>query len=402
MNILKNCKLVIIGGGILGTTIAREAAINKLFSEIFIIEKESVLGAHSSTRNSGVIHAGFYYYPESFKAKFCAEGNKIMREYCLKNSISINKCGKVVVSSSELEEKVLFELYKRGIANGSELQILDKTKLVKYETYAKTYQNFLWSPNTWSASPQDLFKSLIDECKELGIKFITNELIVKVNKNELISLKGNIYKYDHVINSAGGYSLEVAELFGIKKDFKILPFKGLYLKSVKKVESFQRHIYPVPDIQQPFLGIHTTLTSDNYLKLGPTAIPVFSPENYKLFEGLDWKISADIFKLQLNLFLKNKFGFRDLAFREIKYLIKNNILKEANKLTSLDLNKIDFNWHSPGIRPQLYNCKTQKLENDFILFKKEKSTHILNSISPAWTCSFKTAKYIIEEIKSQL
>ena len=77
-------------------------------------------------------------------------------------------------------------------------------------------------------------------------------------------VKGNIYNYDHVINAAGGYSLEVAELFGIKTDFKILPFKGLYLKSIKKVESFQRHIYPVPDIKQPFLGIHTTLTSDNY------------------------------------------------------------------------------------------------------------------------------------------
>ena len=110
----KKNKLIICGGGILGITIAREAALSKNFSEIRLLEKDYKLGTHSTTRNSGVIHAGFYYSPESKKAKFCAKGNKLMREYCIKNNIKTNRCGKVVVTRNQKEEETLLELYKRG------------------------------------------------------------------------------------------------------------------------------------------------------------------------------------------------------------------------------------------------------------------------------------------------
>ena len=392
-------KLIIIGGGISGITIAREAALSKLFSSIIVLEKETNLGIHSSTRNSGVIHAGFYYSPDSFKAKFCAEGNKLMREYAMSNSIGVNKCGKVVVSKNHNEEIILEELYNRGIDNGSDLYLLNKEKINDYEPLASTYKKFLWSPNTWSVSPKEIFDCLVKECKEIGVQFYTNELLYKVKNNSLETISGNIFNFDFVINAAGGYSLEVAKLFDLNNPYKILPFKGLYLKSKSKITTYKRHIYPVPDIKQPFLGIHTTITKDNYLKLGPTAIPVLSPENYSLFEGLDLQLSTNIFLLQINLFLKNTFGFRDLALREVKYFLKQNIIKEANKLTEFDLNQIDFNWHSPGIRPQLFNENKARLETDFVLVKNKNSLHILNSISPAWTCSLKTAKYIIEEFK---
>ena len=393
-----NKKLVIIGGGIVGITIAREAALKKIFSEIYIIEKEKTLGSHASSRNSGVIHAGFYYSPESFKAKFCVEGNKLMREYCLNKKINLKKCGKIVVTKNQLEEETLNKLYERGVKNGAELYLMDKCKINEYEPQARTFKNFLWSPKTWSTSPEKVFSSILKECIKLGIKIITDELIIDVNNSRLITLKGNSYSYDFVINSAGGYSLEVAKLFGLNTKYKILPFKGLYLKSKNKVENFLRHIYPVPNIKQPFLGIHTTLTENNYLKLGPTAIPVFSPDNYKLFEGLSWNISRDIISLQFDLFINNKFGFRDLALKEIKYLIKKNIINEANNLTKLNLHQINYEWYSPGIRPQLFNSKTNNLENDFVIENGEKSLHILNSISPAWTCALKTAKFVIKKV----
>ena len=395
-------KLVIIGGGIVGTAIAREAALKKIFSDIVIIEKEKTLGSHASSRNSGVIHSGFYYSPESFKAKFCVEGNKLMREYCLDKKINLNKCGKIVVTKNQKEEETLNELYNRGVKNGAELYLLNKSKINEYEPQASTFENFLWSPNTWSTSPEKVFSSILEECKKLGIKIITDELIIDVNNSRLISSKGNSYSYDFVINSAGGYSIEVAKLFGLKTEYKILPFKGLYLKSKNKVANFSRHIYPVPNIKQPFLGIHTTLTENNFLKLGPTAIPVFSPDNYKLFEGLSWNISRNIISLQFNLFFNNKFGFRDLALKEIKYLIKENIIREANNLTKINLNQINYEWYSPGIRPQIFNAKTNNLENDFVIEYCEKSLHILNSISPAWTCALKTAKFIIKKVVNMI
>ena len=394
---IKN-NLLIAGGGIIGITIAREAALSKKFSEIIVLEKDLKLGSHSSTRNSGVIHAGFYYTPESIKAKFCSEGNKLMRDYCIRNKIESNRCGKVVVSKNDTDDKNIYDLYKRGIDNGCELEILEKKNLNKYEPLACTNNQFLWSPNTWSISPDDLFNCLVKECEELGIKFIKGEKIIFADNKKLKTAKNNIYFYDYFINACGGYSLEVAKLFGIKVNYQILPFKGLYLKSKNKITNFSTHIYPVPDNKQPFLGIHTTLTKDNYLKLGPTAIPVFSPENYSLFKGLEFNITKDIFILQFNLFSKNIFGFRDLAFREIKYLLKENILKKANELTIFNLKDLEFNWHSPGIRPQLYDNEKNILENDFILKQHENSLHILNTISPAWTTSFINAKYVINKL----
>ena len=397
-NNLSTNKLVIAGGGIIGITIAREAALSGNFSSIQVIEKENKLGIHASTRNSGVIHAGFYYSSDSMKAKFCSKGNKLLREYSEKNLIKINKCGKVVVTKNSDEEKILEQLYERGIKNGSELMLLNKSYLKEYEPLALTYKKFLWSPNTWSISPYDLLSCLIKECKELGVEFILQEKIISASKNSVKSSKNNHYFYDYFINASGGFALEISRLFGLETHYSLLPFKGLYLKSKEKVLEFRKHIYPVPDIKQPFLGIHTTLTSDSFLKLGPTAIPVLSPENYSFFEGLNLNLSAKVIFLQMNLLLNNQFGFRDLAFREIKYLLKRNIILKANQLTSFDLRKIDFDWYSPGIRPQLFDNKNGKLENDFVLIDSHNSIHILNSISPAWSSSFVNAKYVLEKV----
>ncbi len=390
--------LIICGGGIIGITIAREAALSKRFSDIKVIEKDIKFGNHSSTRNSGVIHAGFYYSPESAKAKLCSTGNKLMRKYCTNKKIRTNRCGKIVVTQNEQQEKTLLELYERGKSNGCDLQILNKKKLIEYEPLGLTYKNFLWSPNTWSISPYDLFKCLLNECKSLNINLITGEKIVYAGSNYIKTSKNKKYDFDFLVNACGGYALEVAKKFGINTNYELLPFKGLYLKSTKKLGIFKRNIYPVPDIEQPFLGIHTTITSENYLKLGPTAIPALSPENYTLFEGLDLNLSFKVLLLELNLFARNEFRFRDLALREIKYLIKDNILKKASELTSASLYDIEFKWHSPGIRAQLFNKSTNRLENDFVLINKDNTFHILNSISPAWSCSFINAKKIINNI----
>ena len=125
----KKNKLIICGGGIIGITIAREAALTKKFSEIRLLEKDETLGSHSTTRNSGVIHSGFYYSPESTKAKFCRKGNKLMRDYCVKNNIRTKRCGKIVVTRDEKQEGTLLELYDRGKKNGCDVEIFNKKHL---------------------------------------------------------------------------------------------------------------------------------------------------------------------------------------------------------------------------------------------------------------------------------
>ena len=392
--------LIVIGAGIVGITIAREAALSKLFKEIIIIEKENQAGYHATSRNSGVIHAGFYYAPESTKAKFCSQGNSLMRKYILENSLSFNPCGKVVVSKNNEEDNIIELLGKRGKKNNCEVEVFDSSELKKFEKVARTNNSFLWSPNTWSASPTEILDCLLKEIKEYGVKLFLGKKIQEANDNFIILNDGKKINYDYLVNAAGGYALSIANLFGINTKYKLLPFKGLYLKSLKKINEFNSHIYPVPNIEQPFLGIHTTITSDSYLKLGPTAIPVFSPENYTLFERLDKDLTRNIISLQFSLFIGNKFKFRELAFREFKYLFKKNIIDSAQKLTYFELNKIDFDWYSPGIRAQLYDTDAEELENDIVIKNTNSSFHLLNSISPAWTCSFVTAKFILEKIKN--
>ena len=395
----KKPKLVIIGAGIVGLTIAREARLSKIFGEIIVVEKERKAGFHATSRNSGVIHAGFYYSPDSKKGKFCSEGNSLMRKYIMNNSLKYNPCGKVVVSKNKFDDETLEKLHERGIQNNCDVHLFKSEKLNEFETLAKTNNLFLWSPNTWSASPLEVLNCLIEELYEYDVKIYLDKKIISKEKNSLVFSDGDRMRYDFLVNASGGYAIKVAKLFGLETKYKLLPFKGLYLKSKHKLSKFKRHIYPVPDIKQPFLGIHTTITADGYLKLGPTAIPVLSPENYTFFERLDFNLTPEIISLQMMLFMKNKFKFRDLAFREYKYLFKENIIKEAEKLVSIDLKNISFEWFSPGIRAQLYDTESEVLENDIVVENLNNTFHLLNSISPSWTCSFKTALYVIEKMK---
>ena len=394
--------LFIIGGGIVGMTIAREAALRKCFKKVTIIEKEYRLGFHASSRNSGVIHAGFYYAPNSQKALFCSEANSLLRNYCIKNKVELKQTGKVVVCKDESELESLNELYQRGVANKSNIYFLDEKELQDYESLALTSSKFIWSPNTWSASPKDLIKKLNYELKELGVNIILNRKVVACKNNILLDNKKYEYEYDFLINAAGAYSLKMANIMGINTNYVLLPFRGMYLKSNKKISNFSTHIYPVPNIDQPFLGIHTTLTSDGYIKLGPTAFPVLSPENYRLFEGIDFDFLPSIIFNQVKLLLNNSFGYRNLAFQEFNNLFKNNILASAQRLTKFKLNSKDFSWYSPGIRAQLFDKKNGTLEMDFVNIKKSNQYHILNSISPAWTCSLKTAEYVMSEIEKMI
>ena len=144
------------------------------------------------------------------------------------------------------------------------------------------------------------------------------------------------------------------------------------------------------------------MTFDGFLKLGPTALPALSPENYGLFEGLDLVETSKLLLLEASLLVRNSFGFRRLAFREIQYIIKNNIIKAAQKLTSANLSPGDFEWYSPGIRAQLYNNKTQRLHTDFLFVSDGNRFHVLNAISPAWTCSLRTAKSVISSVIDQI
>jgi len=376
---------LIVGSGIIGMTIAYALKQQDENLKIAIIDKEDAVAKHASGRNSGVLHAGFYYSANSLKAKFTVDGNRLMKEFCLLNNISVKTTQKIVVAKDEKELDGIFELQKRAEVNGVETKIIDEDEVLKIDPNIKTYKKALFSPNTASVDPKEVCYKLNDVLKGSGVEFFFN-----------VSFDDCKLDYKYLINSAGAYADKIAQSFGLAKDYTLLPFKGIYLKYMPNKTDIKTNIYPVPNLANPFLGVHYTITSDGSIKIGPTAIPAFWRENYEGFSNFSLKEMIEILFYEAKLFVLNSFNFRNLAIEEMKnYSSKIFIQKAKDMVKSIG---DDFKPIPAGIRAQLLNTKTNELVQDFVVEHGKSSTHILNAVSPAFTCSFAFAKYVINEI----
>jgi len=375
-------RVLIVGAGIVGMTLAYEWREKNPQDEIVIIDKEAHEAFHASGKNSGILHAGFYYTADSLKAKLTARGNKLMKEFCYKHNINVNETGKLVVAKNKDEVETLFELEKRSKSNNAGAYIVSQKEAEKIDSNVKTYKYALYSPNTASVNPREVCRVLREDLESREVKFIFNMPFEKYNKS-----------YDFLINAAGLYADKIAYKFNVGLDYTMIPFKGLYLKYLGN-DKIKTQIYPVPNIKNPFLGVHFTLMSDNTIKIGPTAIPAFWRENYAGFSRFRLDEFLEILKIETKMFLKHKW-FRDLAFYEMRYYIHKNLINEAKKLVKKL--KGDFKVYPPGIRAQLVNLKTDELIMDFLVERKDNQIHILNAVSPAFTASFAFAKYVLGE-----
>lgn len=377
---------LIVGSGIIGMTIAYELKEKEPSLKIAIIDKEEDVAKHASGRNSGVLHAGFYYTANSLKAKFTVDGNRLMKEFCKKNSIFVNETQKIVVAKNEKEVQGIYELQKRAEINGVETKIISEEEVSKIDPNIKTYKKALFSPNTASVDPKEVCYKLKEVLKEKGINFYFNT-----------SFNDCALKYKYLINCAGAYADKIAQRFGLAKDYTLLPFKGIYLKYATNKSDIKTNIYPVPNLANPFLGVHYTITVDGSIKIGPTAIPAFWRENYKGLSNFKFKEMIEIIYFETKLFIQNSFNFRKLAIEEMKNYQSQVFIQKAKDM----VRKIGDNFEPmpAGIRAQLLNKKTNELVQDFVLEHDKKSTHILNAVSPAFTCSFAFAKYVVNEIE---
>ncbi|MFC2087021.1 L-2-hydroxyglutarate oxidase [Bacteroidota bacterium] len=388
---------LIIGSGIMGLTIALELRKKFPSEKIVILEKEKELAQHASGRNSGVLHAGFYYTADSLKAKFTLEGNKQLKEFCKDHCLKLNECGKVVVAKSEEELEGLYELYERGQKNGVPVSLIDTKELLEIEPNAISHEKALYSPETATLDPTEVCEKLFDILFEKKVQFkFADGFHKKMNKNIIITTKNNVVEAKFIINTAGVYADKIAKEFGLSSNYTIIPFKGIYLKYLSNYRPVQTNVYPVPDLKNPFLGVHFTFTADHQVKMGPTAIPAFWRENYSDFKNFNFMEFANILAWDTKLFLNNSFNFRNLALQEIRKYSKNHFLYLASQLVK-KLDKSHYTeWTKPGIRPQLLNTKTSELVQDFVIEKNEYSVHVLNAISPAFTSSLPFAKWIID------
>jgi len=381
----KKYDYLVVGAGIIGMTIAYELKSKNENLKIVIIDKEAGVAKHASGRNSGVLHAGFYYSADSLKAKFTVDGNKLMKQFCRENDIFINDTKKIVVAKNEKELEGIFELQKRAEINGVDTKVINENEVKEIDSNIRTYKKALYSPTTASIDPIEVCNKLKDLLLDKGVEFHFNT-----------SFETSNFKYNYLINCAGAYADKIAKKFNLAQDYTMLPFKGIYLKYLENRTAIKTNIYPVPNLDNPFLGVHYTITVDGSIKIGPTAIPVFWRENYKGLDNFNLFEMIEMIYYTSKLFILNSFNFRNLALNEMKNYSKKVFIQKAKDMVySINDN---FKPIPAGIRAQLLNTKTNELVQDFVVEHARDSTHILNAVSPAFTCSFAFAKYVVENL----
>lgn len=386
------CDVLIVGAGIIGLTLAREL-LDRGVNDIIIIDKEECAGRHASGRNSGVLHAGVYYSPGTLKARFCVEGNRLMKEYCRSKGLRLNECGKVIVARNHTEAALIEELKRRADSCSAEARVIDSKELKEIEPYAQTCEKAIFSPNTAVIDPKEIVGSLCKDLVDSGkVRMVFGTRFEGLRETTTAVTSSGDIKFKLFVNAAGAYADRIAHSFGVGLNYKIIPFKGIYKKLVKeRTWLVAGNIYPVPDLKVPFLGVHFTKGVEGNVYVGPTAVPALGRENYGLADDLTLDSLSILIRDGVLLFTDS--SFRMSAIKEIGRYIPWVFYEEAKALVPC-LKPWDLEPTSKvGIRAQLVDWDIKRLVMDFLVIKDGDSLHILNAVSPAFTCSMAFAGY---------
>lgn len=389
----------VIGAGIVGLATALKLQEQYPSAKVLVFEKEPTLGMHQSGRNSGVLHCGLYYEPGSLKAKLAVSGIQQMTDFCRKHEIDHEICGKVVVASNEREVEFLNNLAKRGEANGLQgLKFLSKDELSKREPFVVAQKSLLVPEEgivdykmvmtKFSQLIQQGNGELFYNVKLVDAREDLDKIVVTDNKNEWV--------LDILINCTGLHTDRTFKTLTKKKKspIRIVPFRGEYYKLLPEAEKLCNHlIYPVPDPEYPFLGVHFTRMIAGEREVGPNAVFAFKREGYSNRDfSLNDTFESLTYKGFLN-FVKNNFRF---SMEELSSsLFKSVFLNKARKLVP-DLNGEHFIKGMAGVRAQAMDT-SGKLIMDFRVIREGRQVHVLNAPSPGATASLAIADYIIKE-----
>ncbi len=396
---MRSADVAVIGGGIVGLALADAWLAAHPGSSVVVFDKEERLAEHASGRNSGVLHAGFYYAPDSLKAQLTRRGNQLLRAFCAERDVPVRETGKVVVTTSSDQLPQLDDLYARGQANGVPLEMVDEAGLRELEPLARTHERALWSPSTAVADPVSVVEALAARVRERGGEVRLGTPVIEAGPGWIRTPYQRI-SVGHTINAAGLYADRVARWFGVGEDYAMLPFKGLYWYSNWPVGRLQRHVYPVPDPRNPFLGVHLTVTVSGRTKVGPTAIPSLWREDYGGVRGISASEMAGIARLYPRFLRSPHHDVPGLVRTELPKYSRRHLVAQARALVP-SVRAEDFRERGRvGVRAQLLHVPSGRLEMDFVVRPGERSTHVLNAVSPAWTSSLAMAEWIVERIEA--
>lgn len=393
--------ITIIGGGIIGLATAWKILQRGLTDQVIVLEKESGVGQHQSGNNSGVLHAGLYYKPGSLKARLATSGIRQMTQFCVEHDIPHEICGKVVVATDESEVETLRKLHQNGTANGLQgLRWLDKQELNRIEPHVSGVAA-LHVPEEGIVSYKAVCRRLRELIHDAGGSVITDFEVSEVSQTAtkwtIISTQNRVVHAQYIINCAGLYADKIASLCGVKSDIKIVPFRGQYYTLQKSSEKLVKHlIYPVPNPDYPFLGVHFTRMIDGGVEAGPNAVLAFAREGYTF-----WKINFGEFWDALRFVGLRKFIVRHMGMviDELHSgLSKKVFLQRLQKLIPA-LRSTDLSKGGAGVRAQAMGPDGHLIQ-DFVIEQHGRSLHVISAPSPGATASLAIADYLIDEYLS--
>ncbi|MBI4001076.1 MAG: L-2-hydroxyglutarate oxidase, partial [Nitrospira defluvii] len=383
----------------IGVAIARELR-RRHGVKVVVLEKEATAGQHASGRNSGVLHAGVYYQAGTLKAKLCVEGNRRMRAYCQEKAIPLNDHGKVIVARTEAELPALRELHARSQANGVRVSLLDQQALKEVEPCAKTVQQALYVKDTAVVNPQRVMAAMVADAERAGVQFRFGCAWQGREGETTAHTTQDLVTYGHFVNCGGLFADRLAHAYGVGQHFRILPFRGQFfrLRPESKLQ-VRGNIYPVPDLRNPFLGVHFTRRPEGEVTIGPSALPLLGREQYRGMAGATFSDSLAMLAYLVRLFGRNRDHFRSIAWTEMAKLTRTGFSREAEDL-GVGFEKADLlPGKEPGIRAQLIDTRTADLLSDFVIEPGPRSTHVLNAVSPAFTGSLPFAEHVVDTMK---
>ena len=392
-----NYKTIFIGGGIVGLSAAYKL-LQKHNNELLLLEAEDSLAKHQTGNNSGVIHSGLYYKPGSLKAKNCFIGREMLYDFCRKNDIPHDNCGKIVVATNPDEVETLRMLEQRGIQNGlTKIKRINKEQIKGYEPHANGLEA-LFIPYTGIVDYSEVCNKLSILINELGGEIKLNSRVLNIkslNNKILVQTSNNEFICDYLVNCAGLHSDEIAKLSGVNSDVKIVPFRGEYYKLKKDKEYLVKNlIYPVPDPRFPFLGVHFTRMIKGGVECGPNAVLALKREGYK-------KSDIDISQIFDMIFFK---GFWLMAKKYYKMGFEEFRRSFSKKLFTISLQKLIPDITEDDLIPGGAGVRAQALDNsgnlidDFKIIQTKNMIHVLNAPSPAATASLSIGDTISDMI----
>jgi (S)-2-hydroxyglutarate dehydrogenase len=389
--------IIVIGGGIVGLSTAFSLSRRFPHANLAVLEKESAWARHQTGNNSGVIHSGIYYKPGSLKAKFATEGSRQMIQFCREHGVDYDQCGKVIVATKPSELPLLENLFQRGMANGLDLSLIGKEQIKEEEPYVKGLKA-IKVPQAGIVDYKQVCEKMVHDLTQRGAELHLNTEVKQVMEHdhnvEIVTDK-KTFQTKYIVNCTGLQSDRVTRMAGVEIDLQIIPFRGEYYELIPEKHHLVKNlIYPVPNPDFPFLGVHFTRMIGGGVEAGPNAVLSLKREGYKKTD-FDMKDLSEVMTYKGFWKLASKY-WKEGAKEMWRSYSKKAFVKSLQELIP-SVQEEDLVPASSGVRAQALQSDGT-LVDDFFIVPGKRSIHVCNAPSPAATACFPIGKAIADKV----